>query len=264
MSHAQMLSAVGLVRTSRRGLCPACRLFQAEDGQQEIAAPALMAVALLLVAACAWAVTIARMRSMDGMRMGLGAIDTFLASWALMVAAMMLPSAMPLVFEFARNAEGRRGWQAATAVLGLTYLGLWSAFGLVCYVLYRAIGMPWPNQALVGGAALIIAGVYAMTPLKRTTEAWCRELAALHGPLPFNLLRSAVVAGGRYGLSCLGCSAGLMLAMVLIGTSNLIWMIVLTALMLMYRLAPAWTPRWVAVALSAAVIALGVLYAASA
>jgi predicted metal-binding membrane protein len=75
---------------------------------------------------------------------------------------------------------------------------VWLAFGVVCYALYNAVGMPWPNQGLVGGAALVVAGLYALTPLKRATEAWCRELGALHGPLPFNLMRSAIVSGGRY------------------------------------------------------------------
>src|SRR5207237_2499486 len=121
----------------------------------------------------------------------------------------------------ARSAEGRRGWRVATALLGTTYLGVWLAFGVVCYMLCNAFGMPWPNQALVGGAALVIAGLYALSPLKRASEARCRELCAVHGPLPFNLMRSAMVAGGRYGLSCLGCSAGLMLALVLIGLSKL-------------------------------------------
>jgi predicted metal-binding membrane protein len=259
-----MLSAVGLIRPSRRrGFCPACRLFQTGDAPQEIAAPALIALAFLIVAAIAWTVTIARSGSMDDMTMGLGSIGSFVAGWAVMMTAMMFPSAMPLVFEFARNAEGRRGWQAATALLGVTYLGVWLAFGVVCYAVYNAVGMPWPNQALVGGVALVIAGLYAMTPLKRASEARCRELCAIHGPLPFNLMRSAAVAGGRYGLSCLGCSAGLMVALVLIGMSNLLWMIVLTAVILTYKLAPAPTPRWM-VALSAAVVALGVLYAVSA
>ena len=264
MSHAQMLSAVGLIRTSRRrGFCPACRLFETGDGPQEISAPALIAVAFVIVAAAAWAVTIARMSSMDDMTMGLGPVGAFAAGWAVMMAAMMFPSATPLVFEFARNAEGRRGWQAATALLGVTYLGIWLAFGVACYVVYNAVGMPWPNQGLVGGVALILAGLYALTPLKRATEARCRELCALHGPLPFNLMRSAVVAGGRYGLSCLGCSAGLMVAMVLIGLSNLTWMIALTSVLLIYKLVPAPTLRW-SLALSAAVVGLGVLYAASA
>jgi predicted metal-binding membrane protein len=261
MSHAQVLSAVGLIRTSRRrGFCPACRLFQPGDGPQEIAAPALIALAFLVVAGLAWALTIAWSRSMDEMSMGLGAIGPFVAGWAVMMAATMLPSATPLVFEFARTAEGRRGWRLATAVLGLTYLGVWLAFGVVCYAVYNAVGMPWSNQGVIGGAALILAGLYALTPVKRASEASCRELCALHGPLPFNLMRSAVVVGARYGLSCLGCSAGLMVAMVLIGMSNLVWMIVLSAVVLTYKLAPAPTLPWM-LALSAALVGLGGVFA---
>jgi predicted metal-binding membrane protein len=216
-----------------------------------------MALVFLIVAALAWMLTIARMSSMQDMPMGLGPLGPFVVAWTV----MMFPSAMPLMFEFARNAERRRGWRVATALLGMTYLGVWLAFGVVCYALYVASGMPWPNQAMVGGLALVIAGLYALTPLKRASEARCRELCAVHGPLPFSLTRSALVAGGRYGLSCLGCSAGLMVAMVLIGISNLVWMIALTALVLIYKLAPASTLRW-ALAMSAAVIVLGVLYAA--
>jgi predicted metal-binding membrane protein len=261
MSPARVLSAVGLIKTSRRrGFCPACRLFQTGDGPQEIAAPGLIALAFLIVAALAWAFTIVRLSSMDDMAMGPGSFGPFVASWAVMTAAMMFPSAIPLVFEFAQNTERRRGWQAATALLGATYLGMWLAFGVVCYVLYDAVGMPWPNQGLIGGAALVIAGLYALTPVKRASEGFCRERCALHGPLPFNLMRSAVVAGARYGLSCLGCSAGLMVAMVLIGMANLVWMIVLAAVVLIYKVAPAPTPRTM-MASSGVLVALGVVYA---
>ncbi len=261
MSPAQVLSAVGLIKTSRRrGFCPACRLFQTGDGPQEIAAPALIALAFLIVAALAWAFSLVRLSSMDDMSMGLGSFGPFVASWAVMMAAMMLPSAIPLVFGFAQNTERRRGWQTATVLLGTTYLGVWLAFGAVCYMLYNAVGMPWPNQGLIGGAALVIAGLYALTPVKRASEGLCRELCALHGPLPFNVMRSAIVAGARYGLSCLGCSAGLMVAMVLIAMANLVWMIVLAAFVLVYKVAPAPTPR-LTVASSGVLVAFGVLYA---
>jgi len=261
MAYAQVLSAMGLVRPSKRGgFCPACRVVQTGDTPQEIAAPALIALALLVVAALAWAVTIARSTSMDNMQMGLGSIGAFAAGWTVMLAAMMLPSATPLMFEFARNAEGRHGWQAASALVGATYLGVWLGFGVVCYFVYCAVGMPWSSQALIGGVGLVIAGLYAFSPLKRASEARCRELRALHGPLPFNLIRSAVVAGVRYGSSCLGCNAALMLALLLIGMSNLVWMTVLTAVMLAYRLTSASALRWSQLALSSALIAVGVLY----
>ena len=63
--------------------------------------------------------------------MGLGAIDAFAVTWVVMMAAMMLPSAIPVVLEFARTAEGRRGWPFATGVLAVTYLGVWLMFGVV-------------------------------------------------------------------------------------------------------------------------------------
>jgi predicted metal-binding membrane protein len=255
-----MLSAVGLIRPSKhRGFCPACRIFQTGDAPQELATPAIIAFAFLILAALAWGLTIMQSRSMDDMSMELGSFGSFVAVWTVMMAAMMLPSATPLVFEFARNAEGRRGWRAATVLLGVTYLGVWLAFGILCYALYNAVGMPWPNQGLIGGAALVLAGVYELTPIKRLSEGHCRELCALHGPLPFNLMRSALVAGARYGLSCLGCSVGVMLALVLIGMSNLVWMIGFTAVVFVYKLAPAPTlPR--RFVLSIALVAFGLLY----
>src|SRR4051794_21137591 len=199
MSPAQVLSKVGLIKTSRRrGFCPACRLFQTGDGPQEIAAPALIALAFLIVAVLAWAFTIERMSSMDDMTMGLGSFGPFVVTWTVMMAAMMFPTAMPLLFEFAQRAERRQGWRIAAALLGATYLGLWVAFGVVAYMLYDAVGMPWPHQRLIGAAVLIIAGLYSLTPIKRASEALCRERCALHGPLPFNLKRSAIVAGARY------------------------------------------------------------------
>src|SRR5690349_6836512 len=111
MSLPQMLAAAGLIRQSKRhGFCPACRLFQSGDGPQEIAAPSLITLAFLILAALAWVFTILRSRSMDDMSMGLGSFGSFAATWTVMMAAMMIPSATPLVFEFARNTEGRRGW----------------------------------------------------------------------------------------------------------------------------------------------------------
>jgi predicted metal-binding membrane protein len=107
---------------------------------------------------------------------------------------------------------------------------------------------------------LVLAGIYAVTPFKRSSEARCRELCALHGPLPFNLQRSAVLVGARYGVSCVGCSAPLMVASVLIGMDSLGWMAVLSGLVLPYKMAPVHGMGQRTV-LAAAVAALGILYA---
>jgi predicted metal-binding membrane protein len=260
----RLFTTIGLIRQARPGgFCPACRvLMKARDASQELAKPLVAALVVLAVAGVAWVAMVQHSRSMAemaGMDMGLGPIDSFAATWVVMMAAMMLPSAIPVVLEFARTAERRRGWQVATAVLAITYLGVWLVFGVVCYAIYTAMRMPWPNQAVVVGLALALAGVYSLSPIKRASQARCRELCALHGPLPFNLMRSAFVAGVRYGLSCLGCSAALMVAMVLLGMSSLWWAVLLGFVVLIYKLAPPLRMRYELV-LSAALLALGVAY----
>lgn len=263
MSLSRALLAVGLMRaTRRRGFCPACRGWAAPTGETraEIAPTALTALVFLVVAAVAWLLTIEQSRSMSGMATDLGTPGSFAVSWVVMMAAMMLPTAVPLVFEFTRSAEGRRGWQAATGLLGVSYLSMWLAFGLICYVVRSTLPTSLPNQGLVGLVALVLAGLYALTPIKRASEARCRELCALHGSLPFNLMPSALVVGVKYGLSCVGCSAALMIAMVIIGMSNLTWILILSGVVLVYKLAPAASTRRTLL-LSGALGALGVVYA---
>ena len=261
MFGGRLFTAIGLVRQAKPGgFCPACRvLMRARDARQELAKPMVAALVVLAVAGVAWAAMVHHSHAMDGMDMGLGPIAAFAATWVVMMAAMMLPSAIPVIVEFARTAEGRRGWQVATGVLAITYLGVWLIFGVVCYAVYTAARMPWPNQAVVVGLALAMAGVYSVSPIKRASQARCRELCALHGPLPFNLMRSAAVAGARYGLSCLGCSAALMVAMVLIGMSSLWWAVILGIVVIIYKLAPPLRLRY-ELALSLALLALGVAY----
>jgi len=264
MYGGRLFTAVGLLRQARpSGFCPACRvLMKARDASQELAKPMVATLVVLAVTGVAWAAMVQQSRTMagmDGMDMGLGPIESFAATWVVMMAAMMLPSAIPVVLEFARTAERRTGWQIATAVLAVTYLGVWLMFGVVCYAIYTAVRMPWPNQAVVVGLALALAGVYSFSPIKRASQARCRELCALHGPLPFNLIRSATVAGARYGLSCLGCSAVLMVAMVLLGMSRLWWAVILGIVVLIYKFAPPLPMRY-ELLLSAALVALGVAY----
>jgi predicted metal-binding membrane protein len=265
----EALAAVGLIRPVRqRGYCPACKGWNEGTGdptrgaRREVDPAALTVLVVLGLAAVAWILTVEQSQStaaMD-MDMGLGSLQSFATTWLVMMAAMMLPSALPLVYEFARNSEGRRGWQVATAALGVAYLSVWLVFGLLCYAVYCAVNMPWPDQPLIGGLALVLAGLYAITPIKRASEARCRELCALHhGPLPFNLLHSALVVGTRYSLSCMGCTAGLMVAAVIIGMTSLGWMVVISVLILVYKLAPPLGGKYRLLA-SLAVSALGIAY----
>ncbi len=114
MDGGRFLTAVGLVRQARpAGFCPACRvLMKALDSRSELAKPMIAALIVLAVAGAAWAAMIQESRpmaSMDGMDMGLGPIESFAATWVVMMAAMMLPSAVPVILGFAGTAERRRG-----------------------------------------------------------------------------------------------------------------------------------------------------------
>jgi predicted metal-binding membrane protein len=256
--------SLGLARRApRRGFCPACwiGLPEGSSGDVVVAGERVRVVVVLSVAAAAWVLVAERMAS-TSMAMGLGGLPAFLATWTVMMAAMMLPSASPLVSCFAGHVAHRRWRHVGVVALLLTYLAVWVAFGSVAYVAYRALGMPWPHQTLVDGATLVGAGLYALSPLQRASQARCREVCALDGPLPFGVVRAGVLSGWRYGLSCLGCSGALMVAMVLVGMSSLAWSVVLAAVVLTYKLTPT-SSRRVDVALVGAVCVLGVVPASA-
>ena len=226
----------------------------------EVAPPALAVGLVLLLAVFAWAVMIIHARSIAGdMAMGLGSPGAFATGWLLMMAAMMLPTVLPLVFEFVRRSESRAGWHIATGLLITTYLCVWLAFGFGAYLLYHALGMPWTDQDLIGGVSLVFAGFYALSPVKRSSDARCRELCALHGPLPFNLQHSAILIGARYSISCVGSSSALMVAMVLIGMSDVGGMATLSALVLLYKL-PLMDNNWLRALLSVALAGFGLCH----
>jgi hypothetical protein len=97
MDGGRFLGAIGLARQARpAGFCPACRVLKKGlDAGQELAKPTVAALVVLAVAGVAWAFMVQHSRSMagmDGMDMGLGPLESFAATWVVMMAAMMLPS----------------------------------------------------------------------------------------------------------------------------------------------------------------------------
>jgi predicted metal-binding membrane protein len=129
-----------------------------------------------------WAVTVARMRGMDaGPGTDLGALGWFLGVWVTMMAAMMLPSVAPMALLFARvSGERRRHGRSfvPTWVFLCGYLTAWTGYGLVAYGLFRLISaadihaLGWQAQGpLVAGGAIGAAGIYQLTPLKRSVYA---------------------------------------------------------------------------------------------
>ena len=198
----------------------------------------------------AWIVTVARMRGMDmGPGTDLGGLGWFLGIWVTMMAAMMLPSALPMVLLFGRVTEGRRDSGSTlmpTAFFVAGYLSAWTAVGLVAFGLARLVRglesgfLSWDEQGpIVAGAALVAAGLYQLAPLKRLCLRHCRS------PLSFVLRRwrdgpvGAARMGAAHGAYCIGCCAGLMLILFALGVMSLLWMAIVAALVFAEKVGPA-------------------------
>lgn len=179
-----------------------------------------------------------------------GARDLLLVfvMWAIMMAAMMLPSAAPMVRMFARSAEG----QSAHAVGSLTsafvagYLTVWTAFSALVTLaqwglleLSLVTPMMASASSWLSGALLLGAGAFQFTGFKNSCLNKCRT------PLGFLMtewrpgLNGAFVMGLRHGAYCAGCCAMLMLLLFVLGVMNLVWIIVLTLIVLAEKLLPA-------------------------
>jgi predicted metal-binding membrane protein len=164
--------------------------------------------------------------------------------WAVMMAAMMLPAAMPMVSVFG-TLNKSRGEASRTIAFVAGYLALWTAFAAA------ATAAQWTLQTngllspmivsmspALSAALLVIAGAFQFTPLKHACLRACRS------PLGFLLtdwrdgLWGAARMGIRHGLYCLGCCWALMALLFVGGVMNLLWIAALTLLVAIEKLAP--------------------------
>lgn len=190
------------------------------------------AVATLAVAAIGWLVAVTRMNAMpNGSGIGVGLLSSFIGLWVVMMAAMMLPSAVPLITGFVSTNQNHRGWPAAATLLAASYILSWTAFGVAGYFVLSAIEAVRPQSmswVIFAGAAIALAGLYSFTPLQRGCMARCRALCE----------RPALKTGFVYGINCIGCSAGLMIALLVIGVSSIAWMVIVSSIVFMYKVVP--------------------------
>src|SRR5438067_10848834 len=122
--------------------------------------------ATLGLAAAAWVVAVRQMTGMDmGVATRLGSFAFFVGLWMSMMAAMMLPGAVPAVLRRA-HASGRV--RAVPLFVG-SYLAVWTLVGGAVYLVDR------PPGSFGAGAAAIAAGVYEFTPPKQHFRRRCRE-----------------------------------------------------------------------------------------
>lgn len=197
--------------------------------------------ALLLMATAAWAVVVWQATGDDPMAMSPA---VFLGSWTVMMAAMMLPAALPVLLTFDRVQAGRRkqgGFAVSTWVFLAGYLLVWATFGAVALgarELLAAVGISLESQDAVG-VLLALAGVYQFSPLKHACLGKCRTPLGFvlgswrDGPL------GAVRMGLEHGVSCLGCCWALFLVLFPLGLMNLAAMAAVTALVFAEKVLPA-------------------------
>ena len=157
-----------------------------------------------------------------------------------MLAAMMLPTALPVLWLFGRVAGRRGGAGRLVAVAAAGYLAAWAGFGLVAHLADAEVAAGVRQSAwltfngwALGAAVLALAGAFQFSGLKRRCLERCRSPLALvmqhwRGARP---LREAWGLGLAHGLFCVGCCWALMLIMFVVGTGNVGWMLALALVM---------------------------------
>jgi predicted metal-binding membrane protein len=197
----------------------------------------------------------------------LGYAALMFAMWWVMMVAMMLPSATPMLLLFARvNRKERAGGRpyAPTGIFAAGYLTAWGGFSSVATALQwllEELGLLSPMMVAtsywLGGAILLLAGLWQLTPIKGACLRHCRS------PLSF-LVQSwrpgrlgAFRMGLEHGAYCLGCCWFLMGLLFFGGIMNLFWIAGLAIYFLLEKLAPQ--GPWLARGLGAAAAAGGVL-----
>ena len=176
------------------------------------------------------------------------AVIMFLMWWIMMVA-MMLPSAAPMILLFARIQRKEKDKGApfvSTGVFTAGYLVTWGVFSVI------AAGAQWgferadllsammtSTSGLFAGVLLLVAGVYQLTPLKHACLRHCRS------PLQFIMhhwrqgTSGAFRMGIDHGTFCLGCCWFLMALLFVGGVMNLYWIVGLAVFVLLEKTIPA-------------------------
>jgi predicted metal-binding membrane protein len=191
-----------------------------------------------------WTMSMAWMR-MPG-QTWLGAAASFLSMWVVMMLAMMLPSLMPMLGRY-RQAVGRTAETCLgclTALVGVGYFLVWTAFGIVVFplgVALAALAMQHPALACIVpiaiGVVVLVAGALQFTGWKGRHLACCREAPGRAHPLPADG-GTALRNGLRLGLHCTHCCVGLMAILLVIGVMDLRAMAAVAAAITLERLAP--------------------------
>jgi predicted metal-binding membrane protein len=180
----------------------------------------------------------------DAMHMPATASPPFAAlvlMWWVMMVAMMLPPAAPAILLYARVREARREAVVARSWLFVAgYALLWLLFSLAAAAAQKLImGTAMGIEAeRVMAAVLIAAGAYQLSPLKSACLSQCRSPAQFLSRHWRPGISGAVRLGVLHGAYCVGCCWLLMALLFVGGVMNLAWIVVLTLVVVVEKLAP--------------------------
>lgn len=171
-----------------------------------------------------------------------GSWPLFLAMWVAMMVAMMFPAAAPMVVMYGRM---RRSDPLSITLFTASYIMLWFVFGALAYLLSAAVEAgasrsDWvaANWGRAGGALLVLAGVYQLTPLKDICLHHCRT------PLAFVMTNwrdgrgGAVRMGLVHGVYCMGCCWLLFVILIPLGLMNVAAMAAVAVLVFVEKVFP--------------------------
>ena len=201
------------------------------------------------------------MASMDGMA-GMESMASpgwaiIAAMWAVMMVAMMLPSAAPTILLYAQVHHHSRGDEGTppTAAFLAGYLACWAVFAAIAAALQLALGTMEFASSGATATVLIIAGVYQLSPLKDACLSRCRSPAQFLSRHYRPGATGAFRLGLLHGAYCVGCCWLLMTLLFVGGVMNLAWVAALTLLVAAEKLLPR--GRWIAWIAGAAMIGWG-------
>ena len=172
----------------------------------------------------------------------LGALGWFTGVWAVMMAAMMLPSLAPTAAVYA--ALVRRTSSRVVLFAG-GYLFAWSVAGIAAYWLFElgkslfGAELAWHSGGRwLAAGVLLLAALYQLTPFKRACLMRCRSPQRFLSASRQHSRFAAFAVGLRSGGWCLGCSWALMAALFALGVMSLTWMVLIAGLVAFEKLGP--------------------------
>ena len=225
------------------------------------------------VSALAWVYLFSLSQSMTGMEPAMPHAQAWVSldiasafvMWAVMMVAMMLPSAIPVVLMFVaiKRGHGEPHSFAPAAMFLMGYLMVWMGFSALATLAQwglQAVAALSPGivsvSPLAGGALLAAAGIFQWTPLKHACLTQCRSPQSFFMTEWRDGTRGALLMGLKHGRYCVGCCWLLMGLLFVAGVMNLAWVAVIAVFILAEKVVPA--GQWISRAAGLLLIGWGV------